>query len=115
MIDYDSLLQNATDIIIKCDSYFIKNCDRSLLQNASGSFLQNATVLLQDAVILLQNVTVITKCDVYYELRQYTVFIRHAGTKWGGGEDFPLPDLNKLISLKTVVMPFLILCFKLQT
>ena len=115
MIDYDSLLQNATDIIIKCDSYFIKKCDRSLLQNASGFFLQNATVLLQNAVILLQNVTVITKCDVYYELRQYTVFIRQPGTKWGGGEDFPLPDLNKLISLKTVIMPFLILCLKLQT
>ena len=29
--------------------------------------------LLQIAMILLQNVTVITKCDVYYKLRQYTV------------------------------------------
>ena len=36
LIHYDSLLQNATDIIAKCDSYFITNCDRSLLQNTSS-------------------------------------------------------------------------------
>ena len=53
LIHYDSLLQNATNIIRKCD--------RSLLQNLSGFLLQNATV--------------ITKCDVYYKLRQYTVKI----------------------------------------
>ena len=58
LIRYDSLLQNATNVITKCDSYFITKCDRSLLQNASGFLLQNATV--------------ITKCDVYYKLRQYT-------------------------------------------
>ena len=33
-LGYDTLLQNATDIITKWDSYFITNCDRSLLQNA---------------------------------------------------------------------------------
>ena len=55
LIHCDSLLQNPTDIITKCDSYFIKKCD--LLQNASGFLLQNATVLLQNA-------TVITKYDV---------------------------------------------------
>ena len=44
-IRYDSLLQNATDVIIKCDSYFITKCDRSLLQNALGFLLLNATVL----------------------------------------------------------------------
>ena len=66
LICYDSLLQNVTDIITKCDSYFITNCDRSLLQSASGFLLQNATVLLQNA-------TVITNCDVYYKLRQYKV------------------------------------------
>ena len=64
LICYDSLLQNAIDVITKCDSYFITKRDRSLLQNASGFLLQNATVLLQNA-------TVITKCDVYYKLRQY--------------------------------------------
>ena len=39
-------------------------CDKNLLQNDSGFSLQNATVLLQ-------NVTVITKGDVYYKLWQY--------------------------------------------
>ena len=74
LILYDSLLQNATDVITKCESYFITKLDRDLLQNASVFLLQNATVLLQNATILLQNTTVITKCDVYYKLRQYTGF-----------------------------------------
>ena len=64
IFDYDSFLQNATDIITKCDSYFVTKCDRSLLQNAQGFLLQSATVLIQNA-------TVITKCDVYYKMRQY--------------------------------------------
>ena len=62
LIRYGSLLQNATDIITKCDSKFITKCDKSLLQNVSGFLLQNAT-------ILLQNATVITKCDSYYKMR----------------------------------------------
>ena len=49
LIRYDSLLQNATDIMTKCDSYFITKCDRNLLQNASGFLLRNATALLQNA------------------------------------------------------------------
>ena len=56
LIRYDTLLQNATDIITKCDSYFNTKCDRSLLQNTSGFLLQNATVLLQNAMF-------ITNCD----------------------------------------------------
>ena len=51
LINYDSLLQNATDIITKCDSYFITKCDRSLLQNAT---------------ILLQNTALIINCDSTY-------------------------------------------------
>ena len=43
LIRYDSLLQNETNVITKCDSYFIIKYDRSLLQNVSGSLLQNAT------------------------------------------------------------------------
>ena len=39
LIPHDSLLQNATDIITKWDSYFITKCDRSVLQNASGFLL----------------------------------------------------------------------------
>ena len=66
LIRYDSLLQNAADVITKCGSYFITKCDRSLLQNASDFLIQNATVLLQNA-------TVITKCDVHYKLLQYNL------------------------------------------
>ena len=72
LIRYDSLLQNATDVITKCDSYFITNYDRSLLQNASGFLLQNGTVLLQNAIVITKYDDFMTKCDVYYKLRQYT-------------------------------------------
>ena len=53
-----------------------------LLQNAIAILLQNATevyyemrqfFLLQNATTLLQNVTVITKCDLYYKLRPYKI------------------------------------------
>ena len=59
-----------------------------LLQNATAILLQNATEvyykmrqvfyckmrqLLQIATILLQNATVITKCDVQYKARQCNV------------------------------------------
>ena len=40
LIRYDSLLQNATDVPKKCDSYFTTKCDRSLLQNAEGFLIQ---------------------------------------------------------------------------
>ena len=70
LIRYDSLLQNATDVITKCDSYFITKCDRSLLQNALGFLLQNATVLLQNATVITNCNDVITKCDSYYKMRR---------------------------------------------
>ena len=66
LILYDNLLQIATDIITKCDSYFItKKKDRSLLQKVSGFLLQNVTVLLQNA-------TFITNC--------YSTFLCHIWT-----------------------------------
>ena len=52
LIRYDSLLQNATDVITKCDICFITKRDRSLLQNASRFLLQNATILLQNATVI---------------------------------------------------------------
>ena len=43
-----------------------------LLQNAAAILLQNASgFLLQNATVLLQNATVIIKCDVYDKLRQH--------------------------------------------
>ena len=68
MIHYDSLLQNAADIITKYNSCFVTNCDGSLLQNVSG-FYYKMGQLLQNAMILLQNASVISKCDVDYKLR----------------------------------------------
>ena len=61
---YDTLLENATDVIKKCDSYFITKCDKSLLQNALSCLLQTATVLLQI-------VAVVTNCGVNYKMRRY--------------------------------------------
>ena len=69
LICYDSLLQNATDVIAKCDNYFITKRDRILLQNASGFLLQNATVLLQNATVIAKCDYFLTKCDSYYKMR----------------------------------------------
>ena len=69
LIRYDSLLQNATDIITKCDSYFITKCNRSLLQNMSGFLLENATVLLQNATVFTKCENFITKLDSYCKMR----------------------------------------------
>ena len=67
----DSLLQNVTDIISKCDSYFITKCDRSLFQ----PFMTKSFSVLNLLCYKMQNATkctVITKCGVYYRLRKYT-------------------------------------------
>ena len=61
LIRYDSLLQNAIDIITKRDSCFIKKCGKSLLQNASGFLLQNATNLSQKATVITNRDDFITK------------------------------------------------------
>ena len=37
-------------------------------------FYYKTRQLLQFATILLQNATIITKCEVYYQLRQYIQF-----------------------------------------
>ena len=38
LVHYDTLLQKATDITKKWDSYFISKCNKSLLQSASCFF-----------------------------------------------------------------------------
>ena len=73
--------------IAKCYRYFITKCKKSLIQNSSGFLLHHVTALLQNAIgfllrsatVLLQNATVITKCvnvitkcNVYYKMRQHT-------------------------------------------
>ena len=71
LIRYDSLLQNVTDIIAKCDSYFITKCNRNLLQNGSCFLLQNATVLLLNATVNTNCNDSVTKCDSYYKMRRF--------------------------------------------
>ena len=70
LICYNSLLQNAADVISNCGSYFVTKCDRSLLQNVSVFLLQNAAVLLQNATVITNCDNFITKCDSYYKMRR---------------------------------------------
>ena len=51
----DTLLQNETDIITKCDSYFITKCDKSLLQHVPELFFKKYD-------------SSVTKCDSYYKM-----------------------------------------------
>ena len=69
LVHYDNLLQNATEIIAKYDSYFITKCGEGLLlQNMSGVLLQNATVFYTMHRFyykrrqLSENVTFTAKC-----------------------------------------------------
>ena len=73
LICYASLLQNATDVITKCDSFFITKRDRSLLQNGSGFLLQNATEVYNKMrqVFYYKCDSFITKCDSYYKMRRF--------------------------------------------
>ena len=45
LVHYYTLLQNATDVVTKYDSYFITKYEGSLLQNAS-ILLPNPTILM---------------------------------------------------------------------
>ena len=62
LVHYEILLQNATEIITKCD--------KSLLQNALGILFQNATVLLQNVTVVTKCVDFITNCNSYYKMRR---------------------------------------------
>ena len=57
LIHYDSLLQNATDIMTKCGS--------NLLQNATEVYYKMCQVFYYKMRQF------ILKCDVYYKLQQY--------------------------------------------
>ena len=61
LIHYDGLLQNAADMITKCDSYFITKCVRFLLQNGTV-LLQNVTVTT-NGNNFITNAMFITNCD----------------------------------------------------
>ena len=75
-----SLLQSATSVITKCDSYFyykvrwsvITKCDSFFITKCDKCYYKVRQVL-QSVIILLQSATGITKCDDYYKVRQYKV------------------------------------------
>ena len=69
LLHYDSLLQNATDITTKRDSYFITKCNKSLLQNVSHFLLQNATFSLQNLTVILNCNKFITNYNSYRKIR----------------------------------------------
>ena len=69
MFHYDTFLQNATNIITKCDSCFVTKCDISLLQNVSRFSSQNAAILLQSAKVITNSDDFIKKCNSYYKMR----------------------------------------------
>ena len=66
LIHYDSLIQNATDVITKCGRSLLQNASRFLLHYNDFNAKCDSYYKLATA-ILLQNATVITKCDVYYK------------------------------------------------
>ena len=73
LIHYDSLLQNATDVLLQnATEVYYKM--RQVFYYKMQQFYYKIRQLLQIVTTLLQNATVITKCDVYYNLRQYAVF-----------------------------------------
>ena len=79
MIHYDTLLQNATDIITNTKAILLQNAtevDHKMHQVCYYKMRQ----LLQIAMILLQNATVFTKCDIYYKLPQYKVLLTFLNT-----------------------------------
>ena len=67
LVHHDTLLQNATDIIIKYDSYFITNYDKSLLQNAPKFFITKCDIFLQNTQVITKCVNLISKRGSYYK------------------------------------------------
>ena len=70
LIPHDTLLQNAKKV------YYIM---RTVFYYKIPQFYFNLRQLLQSASILLENVTVITNCNVYYKMHQYSYFSTNTG------------------------------------
>ena len=70
LIRYDSLLQNATAILLQSATGVYYKM-RRVFYYKIRPFCYKIQQLLQNATMLLQNATLITKYDVCYKLRQY--------------------------------------------
>ena len=63
LVHYDTLLQNVTAI-------FLQNSTKVYYKMYQVSLLQNATVLWQYTTIVTKCIDFITKCDSFYKLRR---------------------------------------------
>ena len=73
LVHQETLLQNTTDINLKCDSSFIiAKCDSPFITKCGKSFLQNSSG------ILLQKVIGITKCDDFMTNTNVTISLQNA-------------------------------------
>ena len=68
-INGNTLLQNVTHVITKSDSGFIA---AKAYYNICQLFYCKTLQLLRNATKLLQNATVISKCDDHYKIGQHT-------------------------------------------
>ena len=81
LVHHVTVLQNETDIITKCESYFITKYDQNLLPKYINFLLQNATVLLQNATVIAKCDDFITKFDSHYKiLRLLQNYYKMVGT-----------------------------------
>ena len=75
LICYNSLLQNATNVTIKCDSYFITKCVSFFITKCGNYYkLRQLYYKIQQ---LLQNATFITNCDSAVEMMIGKYFINN--------------------------------------
>ena len=70
-IGYGLIFGSLSQFITKCGRYYYKMCQ--LFYYEMTQFYHNMQQLIQNAAILLDNVTVTTKCDVYYKMLRYNV------------------------------------------
>ena len=66
------LLQNATPILLQNATAILLLNSTEVYYKMHKVFYYKMQQLLQTVTILLQNATVITKCDVYYKLQHFT-------------------------------------------
>ena len=77
LVYYDNLLQNGTDIVIKCDKRLWQNV--SDFSYKMRHYYYKMPQLLQNVSVLLQNPIVIINSDIYYKMRRYKKFYSFHG------------------------------------
>ena len=73
LVYYNTLLQNATDIITKCNSFFITKCDKSLLKKCVRFFIIKCDKNLLEKHVrffITKCDSFMTNCDSYYKMHR---------------------------------------------